>query len=153
MSKTKINFYLEIIRKSHDTFREFLTHLPEGILEWKLHDFANTVNWMVQHIIHDQTWIANVIMDNNGEGKHFEKKASEISLDDMIEAYDELVSKSESLFEKLEDGVLTEIRNYKEYEMSVEEWLFEYIHHLNQHAGELALYLTIWKREQRAPKE
>jgi hypothetical protein len=153
MKQTKIDFYLEIIKKSHDTFREFLTHLPEGILDWKLHDFANTVNWMIQHIIHDQTWIVNVILDNKEEGKHFEKESLEISLDDMIEAYDEMISRTENLLGKLEDDDLSETRTYKEYEMMVEEWFFEYIHHLNQHAGELALYLSIWKREQRAPKK
>jgi hypothetical protein len=108
---------------------------------------------MIQHIIHDQTWIVNVILDNKEEGKHFEKESTEISLDDMIKAYDEMVSRAENLLGKLEDDNLSETRKYKEYEMSVEEWFFEYIHHLNQHAGELAIYLSIWKREQRAPKK
>ena len=142
---------MEIISKSHDTFREFLTHLPEGILNWTLHKYANTVNWLIQHIIHDQMWIANVIMNNNEEGKHFEKESEEITIDDMIEAYDDLVNKTESMFKELNDEILIENRNYKEFQMTVEEWFFEYIHHLNQHAGELALYLTLWKREQRAP--
>ncbi|NPD88070.1 MAG: DinB family protein [Asgard group archaeon] len=152
MNQTKINFYLEIIRKSHDAFKEFLVHLPEGILNWELHEFANTVNWMVQHIIHDQMWIANVILNNQNEGKHFKKESKDITLEDMLETYDNLTSKTESMFQRLKDEHLTESRSYKDYLMSVEEWFFEYIHHLNQHAGELALYLTIWKREQRSSK-
>lgn len=153
MNQTRINFYLEIIKKSHDTFREFIIHLPENILNWKLHNLANTVNWMIQHIIHDQMWIANVIMNNNEEGMHFDKESEELTLDDMLKSYDELTSETESLFQGLKDEILTESRSYKDYKMLVEEWFFEYIHHLNQHAGELVLYLTIWKREQRAQKE
>jgi hypothetical protein len=152
MSQTKINFYLEIIKKSHDAFREFLVHLPEEILNWKLHEFANTVNWMVQHTVHDQMWIANVIMNNQEEGKHFEKESTDIALDDILREFDELTMKTESMLQELNDEVLSESRSYKDYEITVEEWFFEYIHHLNQHAGEIALYLNIWKRENRVPK-
>jgi len=153
MSQSKIRTYLEIISKSHDAFREFLTHLPEDILNWTLHKYANTVNWMVQHIIHDQTWIANAIMNNIEEGKYFEKESEVTTLENLLESFDELVDRTEIMFKELQDAILTEQRNYKDYQMTVEEWFFEYIHHLNRHAGELALYLTIWKREHRAIKD
>jgi len=76
-SNSKVQFYQDIIKKAHDAFREFLTHLPEDILDWTIHESLNSVRWIVEHVIHDQMWIANVIMDNSEEGYHFEIRKSD----------------------------------------------------------------------------
>ncbi|MHA2357630.1 MAG: DinB family protein [Candidatus Heimdallarchaeaceae archaeon] len=149
MNPKKITFYLDLVKKSHDAFRDFLLHLPEEILDWKINDFANSTRWLIEHVIHDQTWIANVILNSEEEGYHFEGETEDLTLESMIEEYEQALNKIETDFDNLSDEDLKEGRSYKEYTMLVEEWFFEYIHHLNQHAGELGLYLTVWKRKQR----
>ena len=153
MSSNKIDFYREMIKKTHETFREFLVHLPEDILEWKIHEFANTVRWLIHHVIHDQMWIANVILNSNEEGYHFDKKEEELTLEDLIEGFDETISEIEVKLERVKEEDLLRNRSYKEYSMTVEDWLFEYIHHLNLHSGEIGLALTIWKRKSRSLKD
>ena len=152
-SNQKSLFYTEIIKKSHDAFREFLTHLPEDILTWKIHESLYKVDWIIQHVIHDQVWIINVILDNKEEGHHFEEKEEGLSLEDMIEAYDDMVMNVESKLDNLQDKQLSEPRSYKNYSLTVEDWLFEYIHHLNHHGGEIGLILAGWKRKQRSLKD
>ena len=152
MSSNKIDFYREMIKKTHDTFREFLVHLPEDILDWKIHEFANTVRWLVQHVVHDQMWIANVILDNNEEGYHFDKEETS-SLEELIEGYDEAISEIETKLDNVKEINLSKSRSYKEFSMTVEDWLYEYIHHLNMHSGEIGLTLTTWKRKSRSQEE
>ena len=149
-STSKLEFYQDIINKTHDAFREFLVHLPEEILDWKLSENLNSVRWIIEHIINDQMWIANVIMENNGEEYHFEEGYGQYSLEQIIEKYDEMFIGIEEKFTDLTVENLTEARMYKEYSLSVEEWLFEYIHHLNKHSGEINLILTAWKRKKRS---
>ncbi|MHA1199925.1 MAG: DinB family protein [Candidatus Heimdallarchaeaceae archaeon] len=149
-SNQKSQFYLEIIKRSHEAFREYLTHLPEDILAWKVHDSMYTSGWIIEHLIHDQIWIVNVVLDNHEEGYHFEDKPEGLTLDDLIEGYDEMVSKVEQELANINDNQLNEMRTYKEYSITVEDWLFEYIHHLNQHGGELGFILTAWKRKNRS---
>ena len=153
MSSSKIDFYKEMIKKTHDTFREFLVHLPEDILDWKIHEFVNTIRWLIQHVIHDQMWIANVILNSKEEGFHFEKKEEDLTLEDLIEGYDDTISEIEEKLEGVKEKNLSENRFYKEYSMTVEDWLYEYIHHLNLHSGEIGLILTTWKRKSRSLKE
>ena len=152
MSSNKIDFYRELIKKTHDTFREFLVHLPENILDWKIHEFTNSVRWLIQHVVHDQMWIANVILDNNEEGYHFDKEGT-LSLENLIEGYDDAISEIETKLESVKERNLPENRSYKEYSMTVEDWLYEYIHHLNLHCGEIGLTLTTWKRKSRSLEE
>ena len=152
MSSNKVDFYREIIKKTHDIFREFLVHLPEDILDWKIHEFANTVRWLIQHVVHDQMWIANVILDNKEEGYHFDNEET-LSLENLIDGYDEAISEIEEKLEDIVEENLPENRSYKEYSMTVEDWLYEYIHHLNLHCGEIGLTLTTWKRKSRSLEE
>ena len=152
MSLRKIDFYREMIKKTHDTFREFLIHLPEDILNWKIHEFSNTVRWLIQHVIQDQMWIANIILDKNEESFCFDKKGT-LSLEEIIEGYDDAISDIETKLKGVKEEDLLENRSYKEYSMSVEDWLYEYIHHLNLHSGEIGLTLTTWKRKSRSLEE
>ncbi len=151
-SNSKMQFYQDIIKKAHDAFREFLTHLPEDILDWTIHESLNSVRWIVEHVIHDQMWIANVIMDNSEEGYHFEKSIKQYTLDELIEKYDDVFIEIEEKFTDLKREHLLEARMYKDFSMTVEDWLYEYIHHLNQHSGELGLILSAWKRKKRSLK-
>jgi len=151
-SNSKIQFYQDIIKKAHDAFREFLTHLPEDILDWSIHESLNSVRWIVEHVVHDQMWIANVIMDNSEEGYHFEKSVDQYTLDELIEKYDDMFIEIEEKLTYLKKEHLKEARMYKDYSLSVEDWLYEYIHHLNQHSGEIGLILTAWKRKKRSLK-
>lgn len=146
----KTQFYIEIIERSHEAFRDFLTHLPEEILNWKITDTMYSVNWIIQHIINDQVWILNVILKSNEKGYHFEKQLDELTLEDLIEGYDEMVLQAERQLSKIIDDQLNEARIYKDYSLSVEDWLFEYIHHLNHHAGEVSFISTAWKRMKRS---
>ncbi|MCG3215489.1 MAG: DinB family protein [Candidatus Heimdallarchaeota archaeon] len=150
MISNKIGFYREIIKKTHDAFREFLLHLPEEILDWKIYEHTQTIRWLIQHVVHDQMWIANVIMDNEEEGYHFTKNSEELALEDFIDGYDDTVSTIETRLERLSEEDLDKKRSYKEYSMTVEDWLFEYIHHLNLHSGEIGFTLTAWKRKNRS---
>ncbi len=152
-SNQKSQFYLEMIERSHEAFREFLTHLPEDILTWKVHDSLYSAGWIIEHLIHDQMWIVNVILNNKEEGYHLKAKPEGLNLDDLIEGYDDLVSEAEEKLSKITDVQLNEARSYKEYSISVEDWLFEYIQHLNHHGGELSLILTAWKRKNRSLTE
>jgi hypothetical protein len=149
-SNQKIQFYLEVIKRSHEAFREYLVHLPEGILQWKVVESMYTSGWIIEHLLHDQIWIVNVILNRDEQGYHFEKKSDDLTLDDLIEGYDEMVSKVEENLASVSDDQLQEKRTYKEYSITVEDWLFEYIHHLNQHGGELGFILTAWKRNKRS---
>ncbi len=152
-SNQKSQFYLEIIKKSHEAFREYLIHLPEDVLNWKAHESMYSTGWIIEHLIHDQIWIVNVILNNHNEVYHFEDKSEDLTLDDLIEGYDKMVSSVEKNLSSIVDSQLNEMRTYKEYSISVADWLFEYIHHLNQHGGELGFILTAWKRKKRSLSE
>lgn len=147
---SKVHFYQEIIKKAHDSFREFLVHLPEDILEWQIHESLNSVRWIIEHVIHDQLWIANVIMNNYEEGYHFEESIDQYTLDELVEKYDDVFIAIEEKLADLKEEHLNEARMYKEFSLPVEDWLYEYIHHLNHHSGEIGLILTAWKRKKRS---
>ena len=152
-SNQKSSFYLDLIKKSHEAFHEYLVHLPEDILDWKVTDLMYSSEWIIKHIIHDQIWIVNVILNNDKEGYHFEDKSDGLILEELIEEYDKMVIMAEDNLSKLDDSQLEEMRNYKDYTISVEDWLYEYIFHLNQHSGELGFILTAWKRKNRSLSE
>jgi len=150
MNDSELHFYMKLIKKSHDAFCDFLTHLSENILDWKIHELTNSVSWIIQHIIQDQKWIADVIL--NKQVKHdktltFDDK---VTLEQLITKFEKLVSYVEDKFSKLNDDILSEERNFKQYSMNVEDWLFEYLFHLNQHSGEINLISKAWKRKERS---
>lgn len=150
MSNSELQYYMKLVKKSHDAFRDFITHLSEEILEWKIHEFTNSVSWIIQHIIQDQKWITDVILNKQTKHKESIKFNEKLTRDQLVGKFDKLVSYTENNFSKLNDEVLREFRNYKEYSMSVEDWLFEYIFHLNQHSGEISLMSKAWKRKERS---
>ena len=150
MTNNELQNYMKLVKKSHEAFHDFISHLPEDILPWKIHEFTNSVSWIIQHIIQDQKWIVDVIL--NKQLKHDSSPSfnEKISIDQLITKFEKLVLYVESNFSKLNDEILGELRNYKEYSMSVEDWLFEYIFHLNQHSGEIGLISKAWKRKVRS---
>ncbi len=150
MSNNELQNYIKLVKKSHDAFRDFITHLSEEILEWKIHEFTNSVSWIIQHSIQDQKWIADVILNKQVKRESSPKFDEKLSNEQLVVKFDKLVSYVESNFSKLSDEILGELRNYKEYSMSVEDWLFEYIFHLNQHSGEISLMSKAWKRKERS---
>ena len=149
-SNQKSQFYLEMIKRSHESFRDFLVHLPEDILDWKAHELMYTPAWIIEHLIHDQIWISHIVQKSDEEGYPFDKESQDLSLDDLIEEFDNMVSEIEMEFANIEDNQLTELRDYKGYEISVEDWIFEYINHILNHGGELGYILTAWKRKNRS---
>ncbi len=150
MNISELQNYMKLVKKSHEAFRDFITHLSEEILEWKIHEFTNSVSWIIQHIIQNQKWIADVILNKQAKRESSPVFDEKLTIDQLVTKYEKLVSYVEGNFSKLNDEILREFRNYKEYSMSVEDWLFEYIFHLNQHSGEISLIAKAWKRKERS---
>ena len=150
MTILKKDFYLEMINKSHETFREFLSHLPEEILDWRVHEFTSTVRDLITHIIQDQMWIVDYILEKKEEKHTIHKDISKLLIEEIISVYDDFVSVATEKLRKVKDSDLTDERDYKEYPLNVEDWLFEYIHHLNKHCGEINIAHIAWKRKERS---
>ena len=153
MSNNELQNYMRLVKKSHDAFRDFITHLSEEILKWKIHEFTNSVSWIIQHIIQDQKWIADVILNKQVKRESSPKFNENLTTEQLVVKFDKLVSYVENHFKKLNTEILKELRNYKDYSMSVEDWLFEYIFHLNQHSGEISLMSKAWKRKERSVQD
>ncbi|MCK4895851.1 MAG: DinB family protein [Candidatus Heimdallarchaeota archaeon] len=139
-----------MINKSHETFREFLSHLPEEILDWRVHEFTSTVRDLITHIIQDQMWIVDYILEKKEEKHTIHKDISKLLIEEIISVYDDFVSVATEKLRKVKDSDLTDERDYKEYPLNVEDWLFEYIHHLNKHCGEINIAHIAWKRKERS---
>lgn len=150
MTILKIDFYLEMINKSHKSFREFLTHLQEDILDWRVHEFTSTVRELITHVIQDQMWIVNYILEKKEEKHAIPENISKLLIKEIITVYDEFVANATDKLSKVKDLDLADDRNYKEYPLNVEDWLFEYIHHLNKHCGEINVAHIAWKRKERS---
>lgn len=150
MTILKTDFYLEMINKSHKSFREFLTHLPEDILDWRVNEFTSTVRELITHVIQDQMWIVNYILEKKEEKHAIPENISKLLIEEIITVYDEFVANATDKLSKVKDLDLADERNYKEYPLNVEDWLFEYIHHLNKHCGEINVAHIAWKRKERS---
>jgi len=150
MTILKIDFYLEMIDKSHETFREFLSHLPEDILDWRVHEFTPTVRELITHIIQDQMWIINYLLEKKEEKQTIPENMSKLLIEEIISVYDDFVSDATEKLSKVKDSNLADERDYKEYPLNVEDLLFEYIHHLNKHCGEINVAHIAWKRKERS---
>ncbi|GAH57067.1 unnamed protein product, partial [marine sediment metagenome] len=92
MTILKTDFYLEMIDKSHKTFREFLSHLPEDILDWRVHEFTPSVRELITHIIQDQMWIVNYLLEKKEEKHTIPENMSKLLLEEIISVYDDFVS-------------------------------------------------------------
>ncbi|MBY9000476.1 MAG: DinB family protein [Candidatus Heimdallarchaeota archaeon] len=150
MTISKTDFYLEMISKSHEAFREFLSHLSEDILDWRVHEYTSTVRELIEHVIQDQMWIVNYIVDNKEKRYKLPKEISNMLIEDIVEVYDESITAIEKKLVKINNLNLNVERSYKGQSLTVEDWLFEYIHHLNKHCGEINIAHTTWKRNERA---
>lgn len=150
MTISKTDFYLEVIDKSHETFREFLSHLPENILDWKVHKFTPTVQELISHVIQDQMWIVNYLLEKKEEKQTVPENMSKLLKEEIISVYDNFVLIATEKLRKVKDSNLADERDYKEYPLNVEDWLFEYIHHLNKHCGEINIAHIAWKRKERS---
>ncbi len=150
MTILKTDFYLEMIDKSHKTFREFLSHLPEDILDWRVHEFTPSVRELITHIIQDQMWIVNYLLEKKEEKHTIPENMSKLRLEEIISVYDDFVPVAMEKLRKVKDSNLADERDYKEYTLNVEDWLFEYIHHLNKHCGEINVAHIAWKRKERS---
>ena len=150
MTISKTDFYLEIINKSHETFREFLSHLPEDILDWRVHEFTPTIRETIVHVIQDQMWIVNYLLEKKEEKHTIQVNISEFVIEEIISVYDNFVADATEKLSKVKSLDLNDERNYKEYPLNVEDWLFEYIHHLNKHCGEINVAHIAWKRKERS---
>ncbi len=150
MKISKTDFYLEMINKSHETFREFLSHLHEDILDWRVHEFTPTVRELIVHVVQDQMWIINYILEKKEEKHTIPEDISKLLIEEIISVYDNFVSIAMKKLSKVKDLDLAEEREYKEYPLSIEDWLFEYIHHLNKHCGEINVAHIAWKRKERS---
>ena len=150
MTILKTDFYLEMINKSHETFREFLSHLPEDILDWRVHELTPTVRELIVHVIQDQMWIVNYILEKKEEKHVIPENASKFLLEEIISVYDNFVVDSTEKLCKVKDLNLNDERDYKEYPLNIEGWLFEYIHHLHKHCGEINIAHVAWKRKERS---
>ncbi len=150
MTILKVDFYLEMISKSHKTFREFLSHLPEDILNWRVHEFTPTVRELIVHVIQDQMWIVNYILEKKEDKHIIPENTSKFLLEEIISVYDNFVADATEKLSKVKDLNLDDERNYKEYPLDIEDWLFEYIHHLHKHSGEINIAHVTWKRKERS---
>lgn len=146
---TKSMFYLEIIGKSHETFKDYLSHISEDVLDWKFHEHTVTARWIISHVIKDQKWFVNLILDKKGRNKDH-KNFKKLEIEKIITIFDEAMQENITQLQKISDEDLNEIKELKGYPMKVEDLLFEYIHHLSHHGGQLAQIMNAWKREQRA---
>ena len=150
MSNTKTDFYLEFIDRSHETFREFLSHLPEDILEWKVHEYLPTVRELIFNILRNQLWIANYLKDKTDKKHTFPEENSGLTMEELVIFYDDFVKEITKKLRIVKNLELTDERDYKEYPMNVESWLYEYSHHLSKHSGEIHVAHIAWKRKERS---
>ena len=150
---SKLELYLEIIEKTNETFREFLEHISEESLDWSIQEFLSPVRSVIEHILQDQMWIVNYILEKKELKYKTPKNFSSLSLKDIVNVYDEMISEINKKLKSLENLSLDDERDYKGVQMSIEDWIFEYIHHMNKHCGELNVYHLGWKRKERALKD
>ncbi|MHA1303292.1 MAG: DinB family protein [Candidatus Heimdallarchaeaceae archaeon] len=150
MSETSLEVYLYMIEKSNEAFRDFLEHLPVDALEWKVSKYVGTANWIIHHVIRDQEWFARFIVGEEQEELEPTLEVSQVDLEVLLNRFDKMVETTTKLLKQLKEEDLEEVRSFKNYSLPVKELLFEYIHHLNHHGGQLALIINSWKRKQRA---
>ena len=150
MTESKFDFYLEMIKKTHQSFREFLEHLPDEILDWKVHEFVPAVRDILIHIIEDQMWIVNYMINKQETKYKSPKQISKFLRDDFLIYYDKFVVDIMVKFNKILKMDLTLERDYKDFSMKIEDWIYEYIFHLHKHCGEINVAHIAWKREQRS---
>lgn len=141
---TKISVYAKLISAAHQAFREYLEHLPEAILDLQVHEMVPTARETIRHTISGQLWLAKLV--TNVESSIHVPNANGLTLQDFIELFNKVSADIEKSLSSLNDDTLEQEREYKGYAKTVEVWLFEYIHHLSFHSGQLAQIHTIWKR-------
>lgn len=143
--KENVSKYLDLINSAHSTFQDFLQHLPDEMLDLRLHDLVPTARQIIKHTISDQLWLASFIV-----GKQLERPTVQLgdnlTLDEYISAYEKVVNEVLECFSNLTDDMLERNIDFKGYSRPIKEWLFEYIHHLSFHSGQLSQIHVIWKR-------
>ncbi|MHA1829571.1 MAG: DinB family protein [Candidatus Heimdallarchaeaceae archaeon] len=150
MNQEKVKTYLFLIKKSHETFREFLSHLNEEMLHWKINEQCNSIQWIINHTLKDQKWILDLIFGESYKPISFKEISEHNTINEILGIYDSFVEKIPSRFERLSDEDLDKNILFKGYTLRLEDWLYEYIHHLSYHSGEMGLYSVLWKRKQRS---
>ncbi len=149
MQKCKITIVLDMIEKAHDTFLNYLTHIPDEVLEWKINELVPDALWIVNHVIRDQLWFAQFISGEKISDLDRNLTIKFTTQEELIAEFKQTTDKSIQLLKKLNDNDLERRLSYKGFEQSIFSWLYEYIHHLSHHGGQLAYILDGWKRKQR----
>ena len=156
MNESKeLEFFLNLISWAHKTCYEYISHLPEEALDWKLMPFTPSARWILIHIIKDQEWLAELICEKKATKEYnFTERYPKVDLEQLKGDYTKTMERIEKrLRECLKESDFNKEIDYKGYKISVKEALFEYVHHLFNHEGQIAQIITAWKRKQRAITE
>ncbi len=140
---------MRLIKHAHITFKENMESVKEDYLDWKIFNFVNSPRWIIEHIITMQDWFAKFIID--GEIGEYDESISEpiTPIETLIEDFTVQIKKWEEKFNGLNEEDLTEIREYKGFSLTLEEWIYEYIYHLMHHGGQISFIVQTWKRKER----
>ena len=150
MSDTELKTYVKIIEQSYVSFRDYLEHLPEDALDWKLNEFSGSPRWIISHVIKDQYLFTDFIVKGKTFSSQLEIEEIKGDIDTILKKFNKMVKETVGSIQTLRNEDLERIREMKNYKMTVEELLFEFIYHINHHSGQLAMILSSWKRSRKA---
>ncbi|MHA1687529.1 MAG: DinB family protein [Candidatus Heimdallarchaeaceae archaeon] len=143
--RQKVSIYLDLINSAHSTFQDFLQHLPDEILDLRLNTLVPTARQIIKHTISDQLWLASFIT-----GEQLERPVlqldNNLTLVEYLSAFEKVATQVIERFSSLTDDILEQKLDFKGCSRPIKEWLFEYIHHLSFHSGQLSQIHVIWKR-------
>ncbi|MHA1866347.1 MAG: DinB family protein [Candidatus Heimdallarchaeaceae archaeon] len=150
MSEKELKTYIKIIEKSYSSFREHVENFPEEALDWKINNFSGSPRWIISHVIKDQYPFTDFIVKGKTSSSQLKIEEIKGDISNILKKYDKMVKDTVESMQSLKEEDLTLIREMKNYKLSVEELLFEFIYHINHHCGQLAMILGTWKRSKKA---
>lgn len=133
--------------------RKTLERIPDGKLDWKIHEKSNTIGWVASHLANLPAWASMTIesdsLDVNPKGGQRFKTPSFDSVAAILTEFDRNVAQAQSLLESVSDEELDKPWSL----LSAGETLFTMpkiavirtwvINHIIHHRGHLCVYLRM----------
>jgi uncharacterized damage-inducible protein DinB len=90
--------------------RKVLQRIPDGKLDWKIHEKSNTLGWVANHLADIPNWVDMIIRHGTFDvepvaGQPY-KSPTLGTTAEIVSLFDENVKQARPLLENVEDGVL-----------------------------------------------